>query len=218
MKKKISVVIIICMAICITAILGYSYGKSNGKTELPVYESMAIYPEFSMPELTERASTIVSATVVNIGDTYIEEIPVSVTENPNEVSEVLYNPITPITLEVESSLKGNVTMNTITYYEEGGITSTYIQLPDGYTMEEGMEVILFLNEEGYSWGAQSIFPIVDNEVILNKMALEYLDDSEVLVINTSQIENNVRSQITDSTVSVIDKEEFLSIIEEIVNK
>lgn len=217
MKKKISFIIVICMVICVTALLGYSYGKRDDSSNLPVYESMAVYPEFSMPELTEKASIIVNATVVNVGDTYIEEIPVSITENSNEASEVLYNPITPITLEVETYLKGDKITNTLTYYEEGGITPTYIQLPNGYAMEEGMEVILFLNEEGCSWGAQSIFPIVDNEVILNEMALDYLDDSEVTLINTSQIEENVRSQINESTVSVISKEDFLSVIAEMVN-
>ncbi len=215
MKKKISFIIVICLIVCIAVIFGYLYGESKDRSDLPVYENTTVYPEFSMPELAEKASIIVNATVVNIGDTYMEEIPVSLTENPDEISEALYNPVTPVTLEVETYLKGNDTADTLMYYEEGGITPTYIQLPDGFAMKEGMEVVLFLNEKGHSWGAQSIFPVVDNKVILNEMALDYIDNSEVLVINTSQIENSVRSQISDSAVSVMDKEDFLSLIEEI---
>lgn len=217
MKRKISVSICICLMICVAAILGHFYGKSNSRTELPVCESMAIYPEFSMSELVETANTIVNAKVVAVGDTYMEEIAVSLTENPNEASEFIYIPITPITLDVETSLKGNETIDTLIYYEEGGTTSTYIQLPDGYGMQEGMEVILFLNDKGHSWGEQSIFPVVENEVILNETALKYLDDSDVSLINTSNIENCVRSQITDETVNVMDKDEFMSMIEDLVN-
>lgn len=217
MKKKISSIIVICAAVCIMAVLGYAYGKEVDKGELPIYESAAIYPAFSMPALTEKASTIVCATVVSIGETYLEEIPVSLTGNPAESSEVLYNPITPITLEIETHIKGNDTISTLIYYEEGGSTSSYIQLPDGYAMEEGMEVILFLNEKGRSWGAQSIFPVVGNEVILNKMALDYVDNDDISVLKTSQIDASVRNQISNSTVSVMDKESFLAIIEEMVN-
>lgn len=200
MKKKISSIIAVCIVVCITAVVGYSYGVNKDSGDLPIYESMAVYPEFSMPDLTEQSSTIVNATVVSIGDTYLEEIPVSLTEDPDEFSEVLYNSITPVTLEIETCIKGNDSISTLTYYEEGGITPSYIQLPDGFAMEEGMEVILFLNESGYSWGAQSIFPVVDNEVILNKMALDYVDNSNISVINTSLIDSNLRSQINNSTV------------------
>lgn len=217
MKKKIMIPISICLAICVAAILGNFYGKRNSRAELPVFESMAIYPEFSISELVDISNTIVNATVVAVGDTYMEKIDVSLTENPNEASEIVYVPITPITLEVETNLKGNETADTLIYYEEGGTTSTYIQLPAGYAMEEGMEVILFLNDKGYSWGEQSIFPVVENEVILNKTALNFLDDSDVSVINTSEIENSVRSQITDATVSVMGKEEFLSMLEDLIN-
>lgn len=217
MKKKISSIIAVCIAVCITAVVGYSYGVNKDSGDLPIYESMAVYPEFSMPDLTEQSSTIVNATVVSIGDTYLEEIPVSLTEDLDEFSEVLYNPITPVTLEIETCIKGNDSISTLTYYEEGGITPSYIQLPDGFAMEEGMEVILFLNESGYSWGAQSIFPVVDNEVILNKMALDYVDNSNISVLNTSLIDSNLRSQINNSTVNVMDKEEFLSIVMEMVN-
>lgn len=217
MKKKISFIIAVCVAVCIMVALGYLYGKSVDKGDLPIYESAAIYPAFSMPALAEKASTIVSATVVSIGETYLEEIPVSLSGNPADSSEVLYNPITPVTLEIETCIKGNDAVSTLIYYEEGGNTPSYIQLPDGYAMEEGMEVILFLNERGHGWGAQSIFPVVGDDVILNRMALDYVDDSDVSVLNTSQIDGKVRSQISNSTVSVMGKEEFLTIVEEMVN-
>ena len=216
MRKKISFIITICIAVCVAAIMGNIYGKYKKEKELPVCESMAIYPQFSMPELVETSSTIVNATVVEVGDTYMDEIAVSLTEDPSEASEVIYNPITPITLEIETSLKGSEEDFTITYYEEGGTTPTYIQLPDGYKMEEGMEIIIFLNDKGYSWGAQSIFPVIENEVILNETALNHLEEANVSIIDKSTIENSVGRQIADTTVSVMDKDEFLNIIEGLV--
>ena len=73
------------------------------------------------------------------------------------------------------------------YYEEGGVTPDYVQLPDGYALEEGMESILFLNKEGYCWGAGSIFPVVGNKIILNETARNYFDEKDVSVWDTPDL-------------------------------
>ncbi len=210
MQKKIAGVII-CLVVCLTAVAGYVYGKNRNSEDLPVYENTTLYPEFSFPELSEKASCIVNANVIAVGETILKEIPVSLTENPDEATEVLYSPITPITLEVLADLKGD-NSKTITYYEDGGITPSYIQLPSGYAMEEGMEVIIFLNAKGYGWGAQSIFPVLDDSVILNKAALDYIDSEKVSTIKTEDIQSNLRSQIKSQTISVISKEDFINVI------
>lgn len=215
MKKKIKSVLIVCGTLLLIAIAGYSTGVKNSAKELPVYENTSVYPAFSLPQLTDTATFIVRAEVTEVGDTILKEIPVSLTENPEEATESISYPVTPIILTVHSSVKGDNIGNELIYYEEGGITSTYIQLPDGYAMEEGMDVILFLNPNGYCWGAQSIFPIVGDNVILNNMAVEYVGESNVSVLETQSLNSNIRSQIDVQTVNVMPADEFISIIQSI---
>lgn len=145
MKKKFISLFIIVSVFLLTAIAGYSVGARNNMSELPVYENTAVYPAFSLPQLTDTATFIVDAEVVKVGDTFLKEIPLSLTENPEDATESITYPVTPITLAVHSTIKGDNIGNEFIYYENGGITSSYIQLPDGYAMEEGMDVILFLN-------------------------------------------------------------------------
>ena len=77
-------------------------------------------------------------------------------------------------------------------------------------MEEGMEVIIFLNDAGHCWGAQSIFPVAGNSVILNNTALEYVDSKDISVINKDNIKQDIRNQIDSDKVKVTDKEKFIS--------
>lgn len=127
------------------ATVGYAFGFINRETDLAVYESTSLYPEFTLPELANVADVIVRAEVAEAGDTFMKEIPVSLTENPDKATESLSYPVIPIILTVYSSVKGAAPQKLI-YYEEGGVAENYIQQPDGYAMESGMEVFLFLNE------------------------------------------------------------------------
>lgn len=216
MKKKICSWLIVCCTFLLTAVAGYAVGLKNNQKDLPVYESTSVYPAFSLPGLTDRAAFIVKAEVVKVGDTIMKEIPVSLTENPEDATESLSYPITPITLTIHSSIKGNNPGNELIYYEEGGITSTYVQLPDGYAMEEGMEVILFLNSDGYCWGAQSIFPVAGENVILNNMAIEYIGEDNISVLETQSLNSNIRSQIDTQNINVMPTDNFISLIQSIV--
>ena len=73
-----------------------------------------------------------------------------------------------------------------------------------------MEVIIFLNDAGHYWGAQSIFPVAGNSVILNNIALEYVDSKDISVINKDNIKQDIRNQIDSDKVKVTDKEKFIS--------
>ncbi len=210
MRKKVRNIIISGVLFCIAAISGYLYKKNSMLKELPVYESTAMYPKLTLPQLADKASYIINAKVINVGDTINNEVPVSLTGNPDDIAETLYTPVTPVTLKIISKLKGQINKDTITYYEDGGITPSYVQLPDGYAMEEGMEIIIFLNDAGYCWGAQSIFPVTGNSVILNNTALEYVDSKDVSVINKGNIKQDIKNQIDSDKVKVTDKEKFIS--------
>ena len=183
---------------------------------LPIYENTSVYPAFSLPQLTDTATFIVEAEVVDVGDTIMKEITVSLTENLEDATESLSYPVTPITLAIHSSIKGDNTRNKLIYYEEGGITSEYVQLPDGYAMEEGMEAILFLNPDGYCWGVQSIFPISGENVILNNAAIEYIGKDNVSVLETQTLDSNIKSQIDAKSINVMPADDFISVIQSIV--
>lgn len=200
----------------LTAIAGYATGLKNNQKNLPIYENTSVYPAFSLPQLTDTATFIVEAEVVDVGDTIMKEIPVSLTENLEDATESLSYPVTPITLAIHSSIKGDNTGNKLIYYEEGGITSEYVQLPDGYAMEEGMEAILFLNPDGYCWGAQSIFPISGENVILNNAAIEYIGKNNVSVLETQTLDSNIKSQIDAKSINVMPAGDFISVIQSIV--
>ena len=200
----------------LTAIAGYATGLKNNQKNLPIYENTSVYPAFSLPQLTDTATFIVEAEVVDVGDTIMKEITVSLTENLEDATESLSYPVTPITLAIHSSIKGDNTRNKLIYYEEGGITSEYVQLPDGYAMEEGMEAILFLNPDGYCWGVQSIFPISGENVILNNAAIEYIGKDNVSVLETQTLDSNIKSQIDAKSINVMPADDFISVIQSIV--
>ena len=200
----------------LTAIAGYATGLKNHPKNLPIYENTSVYPAFSLPQLTDTATFIVEAEVVDVGDTIMKEITVSLTENLEDATESLSYPVTPITLAIHSSIKGDNTGNKLIYYEEGGITSEYVQLPDGYAMEEGMEAILFLNPDGYCWGVQSIFPISGENVILNNAAIEYIGKDNVSVLETQTLDSNIKSQIDAKSINVMPADDFISVIQSIV--
>ena len=200
----------------LTAIAGYATGLKNNQKNLPIYENTSVYPAFSLPQLTDTATFIVEAEVVDVGDTIMKEITVSLTEDLEDATESLSYPVTPITLAIHSSIKGDNTGNKLIYYEEGGITSEYVQLADGYVMEEGMEAILFLNPDGYCWGVQSIFPISGENVILNNAAIEYIGKDNVSVLETQTLDSNIKSQIDAKSINVMPADDFISAIQSIV--
>lgn len=212
MKRKIGSLLIVCFAFLLAARAGYVTGLKDNQKDLPVYENISVYPAFSLPELTDTATFIVEAEVIEVGDTIMKEIPVSLTENPEEATESLSYPITPVTLTIHSSIKGDNIGTELIYYEEGGITPTYVQLSDGYAMEEGMEVILFLNSDGYCWGEQSIFPVVGENVILNNIAIEYVGKDNVSALETQTLSSNIRSQIDAHNINVMPTSDFISVI------
>jgi hypothetical protein len=205
----------IVLALAVLIFAGIKYAKHKRVKELPVYDSVTIYPDLEFDELVNMADTIVYGKVVKVGKSYYENIPVSITEKASEVSGQLKNLVTPIEIEVKTSLKGNE-RRSITYIEEGGITDTYIQKPSGYSLDKNREVVIFLNEKGYSWGELSVFPISGEKVILNETACEYLGNSLIMSEDVSKIDRGLKEQIKDQEIRVMDKNDFIAAIEKIV--
>jgi hypothetical protein len=205
----------IVLALAVLIFAGLKYAKHKRVKELPVYDSVTIYPDLEFDELVNMADTIVYGKVIRVGKSYYEDIPVSITENPEIVTDHLKNLVTPIEIEVKTTLKGNE-RRIITYIEEGGIADTYIQKPSGYSLDKNREVVIFLNEKGYSWGELSVFPISGGKVILNETACEYLDNSLIMSDDISKIDRGLKEQIKEQEIHVMDKNDFMAAIEKIV--
>lgn len=218
MKKVIGIVLLLFAG---TVILNGFMLKSienslekEEEKELPVVKSIVDYQEFTIPSLTDKATYIMQAKVMEVGDTLEKEIAVSLTENPKEATETISCPITPITLKVEHVMKGEdiAAGDTFIYYEDGGRTPDYIQLPDGFLMEEGMDIILFLDKEGYCWGYQSMFPVVNDQVLLNEVALDYVNPDKVSEMDTEKMKSVFKEQINNPISSFMQLKDFTNMI------
>lgn len=221
MQKVISIILLVFTGMLILSglILNSIKNPLNKESnEIPILESTAVYPKFTIPSITDEAAYIIQAKVIEKGDTVMKEMTVSFTENPNEATETISYPITPITLKVEDVIKGELSEDIFVYYEDGGKTSEYIQLPDGFFMEEGMDIILFLNKEGYCWGSQSMFPIINDQVLLNEMALDYVNSDKVSEMETNKMKSVGKEQIKDRTSSVMQTKDFVSMIKTLAIK
>lgn len=164
-RKRITILAVLAIFFLVIGLWGYKQYKT-----LPVVYCTSIYPDYSVQELVAEAEHIVYGTVEAIEPTQMREVLVSTTLDSSKTEDTLYYPVTPVIISVENPVKGSVS-DKIVYYEESGVTETYIQKPEGYQMEQGMDVILFLNESGYGWGSQSVYPVIDNQVILHEKAI-----------------------------------------------
>lgn len=217
MRKSTFMLTVGC-AFAAVIIAGNAFGNHLAKRERPILESTALYPDLTMQELTDKAHSILYARVENVGDTYMYGAAVSLTEDFEEAADTVSYPVTPITLVTIHVLKGEPEEGYFTYFEMGGITSDYIRRPDGYAMEEGMEVILFLNEEGFGWGAQSIFPVVDGQVILTDRAVKDFSAKLVSDLETESINAGIRSQLHSKSVKVMGLENFNKLVEDMLKE
>lgn len=183
------------------------------KSDLPIIYYASSYPEYSLEELVSTSENIVIGVVELVGDTIMEKMEVSTSLDPSEVDDTIYYPMTPVTVRIEDTLKGTESKEII-YYEEGGITDTYIQLPTGYKMTEGIEVILFLNQDGYGWGNQSIYPIVDNQVLLQESDYDMIPAKErdTMFTKTFKEQYDIEMYNEEDSVSTINLNQFKNIV------
>ncbi|MCR5117520.1 MAG: hypothetical protein K6A97_08440, partial [Lachnospiraceae bacterium] len=89
--KRLLLYVGIVLALAVLIFAGIKYAKHMRVKELPVYDSVTIYPDLEFDELVNMADTIVYGKVVKVGKSYYENIPVSITEKASEVSGQLKN-------------------------------------------------------------------------------------------------------------------------------
>ena len=211
-KKTYNALIILFSLILLTMGAFFSVKpEKKQKSELPILTSTACYPYMSLPQLANTANVIIDAEVIKVNDSIIKEIPVSLTLD-TKASDVITYPVTPVTLKVKNYIKGTQAENEFIYYEDGGITDDYIQLPPGYAMEEGMEAVIFLNDAGYGWGEYGLFPVSDNQVVIDQDTLNFVDKDKVRQIQSKTLDSAFRNQIDAQNIYIMDKEDFISSI------
>lgn len=213
-NKKMMAAAFIGLTFLLTMVLAAYAGVHKKQVQMPVRDCTAIYPDYSFSELVEKSDFIVCAEVTGIGETFMKPVDVSFsTDSEDGYDETLYYPVTPVFLRIRDTMKGNSGEELI-YFEEGGTAPTYTQLPSGYKMEAEMNVILFLNGDGYGWGEQSIYPIIDNKVVLNSTVIESLSDVEITAIPISSMPDSFNSQVSTDytdTCSLFDFVEMISL-------
>lgn len=207
-EKKITILTVLVISFFAIGICLYHAYKP-----LPVIYSTSTYPDYNLAKLVEESENIVYGKFVEIGATQMREVFVSATLEPSKVEDVLYYPVTPVTISVENAVKGNASSN-IVYYEESGVTDTYIQKPEGYQLVQGMDVILFLNESGYGWGGQSVYPVIEDQVILQEKVLKEIPSNKINSISFDTIKENygISSSYKEEYVKTISLDEFLDVI------
>lgn len=205
-KKRIVALVVIVLFVIGTCVY-------NEYKPLPVVYCTSTYPDFSVKELAIESEYIVYGKVVSIAPTQMHKVRVSTTLDSTKEEDILSYPVTPVTISIKDSIKGDE-LGKIVYYEESGVTDTYIQKAQGYQMLQGMEVVLFLNEEGCGWGGQSVYPIIDNQVILQEKAINEIPSNKINSIPTDVIEDkySLSSTYEAENVSTTSLDEFLKLV------
>ena len=203
MRKKIVLLSAGSVLICILMVAGILFIQQQKRNELPIRISVVDYADYNLLDLAKSADCIIEGTVSRVGSNVIE--------NVGEMEE----PFTRIKIKVNNVIKGDPSLKSLIYLEEGGYTSINRVIPTGFAMEKGLDVILFLNENGKAVGGsfQSAFPILDELVIIPE--IEDIPESEKGLLKTAdtrEMKSKYTYIISGPEINVMDKDDFISIV------
>lgn len=238
-KRKILNVVLVCLAVAITAIAGYSFGmrhkdsdaeilsdmvdvaKTNTPDNLLVVDSTALYATRTLQDMAAISANIVIAEVVEIGETTAKFSPSDWPDvvEPKE-GRICIEPLqTAVTLEVKKSIKGADVGDKIIFYQDGGVTAEYIQRTNGLDLEEGMEILLFLTEDGYSYGGQGEFLVFDDAVVIPKAPRmrNYLDEEKLFTIQTQSLMSDYKDRVSSQSITMMETDDFAEAIRLLFN-
>lgn len=151
------------LAVCCVCLI-FAWGYHHQKEEVPVADSnMAVYPQLNLEELTERADVIVVGKVSRIKERETRKLQTYGDVALTEKTEVMEYSVIPAVIDVTEVVKGEIQGSTYTYYQDGDV------------LKEGETVLLFASETAEGWGYQSVFPVVNDKVVLNSAAEGYFD-------------------------------------------
>lgn len=221
MKKKFYQIAVVCILMGSVVLAGYWYGGRTQEEELPVIASTATTPYMDLDSLVSDSVCIVRAKVSSVEDTVMKEFyacKFGDPNNPEDYTDVITFPYTPIKLDVISCIKGNDKEKKLVCYQDGGKTDTYIEEASGYAYKKGMEVLMFMAPDNYSWGYQGEFPIINEKVLVLRDFCEknQVDPAEVSAIGREEIENSLYCDIFDDAESLpaMDVDRFIALVNE----
>lgn len=239
-KRKILNVVLVCLAVAITAIAGYSFGmrhkdsdaeilsdmvdvaKTNTPDNLLVVDSTELYATCTLQDMADISANIVIAEVVEIGETTAKKSWIEDQSDGVEPKEglICIQPLqTAVTLEVKKSIKGADVGDKNIFYQDGGVTAEYIQRTNGLDLEEGMEILLFLTEDGYSYGGQGEFFVFDDAVVIPKAPRmrNYLDEEKLFTIQTQSLMSDHKDRVSSQSITMMETDDFAEAIRLLFN-
>lgn len=238
-KRKILSAVLVCLAVAITAIAGYSFGMrqkdsdaeilsdmvdvaiTNTADNLLVVDSTELYATCTLQDMADISANIVIAEVVEIGET-TAKYPWIAAQYEGEPKEgvICIQPLqTAVTLEVKESIRGADVGDKIIYYQDGGVTTKYIQRAKGHDLEKGMEVLLFLSESGYSYGGQGEFLVLDDALVIPKVSrvLDYLDEEKLFTVQTQSLMSDYKNRVSSQSITMMEKDDFAEAVRLLFN-
>lgn len=239
-KRKILSAVFVCLAVAITAIAGYSFGmrhndsdaeilsdmvdtaKTNTPDNLLVVDSTELYATCTLQDMADISANIVIAEVVEIGETTAKYPWLDDQSDGVEPKEglICIQPLqTAVTLEVKESIKGADAGDEIIYYQEGGVTTEYIQRARSHDLEKGMEVMLFLSKDGESYGGQGEFLVLDDAVLIPKAprVLNYLDEEKIFTVQTQSLMSDYKDSVSSQSITMMEKDDFVEAVRLLFN-
>jgi hypothetical protein len=172
-------------------------------SELPVRDDSALWPAYSLAELTENVEYIYYAKVICVGEPFLSS----------------YNrAYTPVELSIIKTLKGEEN-ETFTFIRDGGrVRNDYIQKSSTFQLTDGMEAVYFLNKQGYTCGYIGVWPVAEDMVAINWDSFKILDgvyDIEMKYVNLSE---HPIADLFEKTEShrTCNLDDFLTLIESLV--
>lgn len=154
-----------------------------GSNEQEVSEITPSYPNYyKLEDLIQNSSNIIHAEVQRLTTAQV----VNVKTPDGESMKTLY---TPTTLSIKELVRGTMPRDTTTYFQMGGENQDLLTIVTGHPLlQEGEEIVLFYESNGYGWGEYSVYRVNDGRVTLET---DKLPDVYVQTMDTETTTFNV---------------------------
>ncbi|MCR8655732.1 hypothetical protein [Paenibacillus endoradicis] len=178
MRKK---VIFTVFVLALLIILGLLTSKILSSSTFTVVNSDASYPAMSLEELSIEADKIFQGIVIKRGQSKLIKVPYSTDLEVNIKSEGKYFEfaVTKVEIKVTVPIKNTQKNEIIVYMEDGGTINNKTYISGDGQLQVGQEILIFSNEAGYSWGAQSLYSISEKDTV----NLQLYNDMNVYNVN-----------------------------------
>lgn len=154
-----NILIILAIFIFLLGLVGCSQ-KPKEPVEKTTITTSGLWPRYNLEKAVEKAATIVHGVVNTKGDTKYYDVE---TPEGEKVSKIYYR---EVEIQVLDCIKGDPDAETVIYEEEGGETEDIIYIcTDISELQEGEEILIFLNETNKLLSPSVLFTVDENQQI-----------------------------------------------------